>query len=217
MFLQILSLKRLKCCWSCWFPWPQITLIVETALNVRTIPYRAAVKNSLGNKVDLHFYRNGWCQSTLYFNLFLHINVISEYYSLKVDNNLLTNEIAKIFFIKYLSEMKFRYVLISRLKRFRIFFFAREARELAGPGLRSELITMRSNISSLEEAFLSISSILERVVRRSVEETSDLAGMSRELASLSNNTVLSLLDDEAESNTPDQDRHTFFPCKSIFM
>ena len=61
--------------------------------------------------------------------------------------------------------------------------------------MRSELITMRSNISSLEEAFLSISSILERVVRRSVEETSDLAGMSRELASLSNNTVLSLLDD----------------------
>ena len=92
-----------------------------------------------------------------------------------------------------------------------------QARDLAGPGLRSELMTMRSNISSLEEAFLSISSILERVVRRSVEETSDLAGMSRELASLSNNTVLSLLDDEAESNTPDQDRHAFFPCKSIFM
>ena len=86
-------------------------------------------------------------------------------------------------------------------------FFFHEARELAGPGLRSELISMRSNISSLEEAFLSISSILERVVRRSVEETSDLAGMSRELASLSNNTVLSLLDDEAESNTPDQDSY----------
>ena len=56
---------------------------------------------------------------------------------------------------------------------------------------------MRSNISSLEEAFLAISSISERVVRRSLEETSDLAGLSRELASLSNNTVFSLLDDEA--------------------
>ena len=74
---------------------------------------------------------------------------------------------------------------------------------MAGPGLRSELITMRSNISSLEEAFLSISSILERLVRRSVEETTDLAGMSRELASLSNNTVFSLLDDEVESTSQD--------------
>ena len=83
--------------------------------------------------------------------------------------------------------------------------FSHQARELAGPGLRSDLITMRSNISSLEEAFLSISSILERVVRRSVEETQDLAGMSRELASLSNNTVFSLLDDEAEFTTH-QDR-----------
>ena len=75
---------------------------------------------------------------------------------------------------------------------------------MAGPGLRSELITMRSNISSLEEAFLSISSILERLVRRSVEETTDLAGMSRELASLSNNTVFSLLDDEVESTRQDR-------------
>ena len=75
---------------------------------------------------------------------------------------------------------------------------------MAGPGLRSELITMRSNISSLEEAFLSISSILERLVRRSVEETTDLAGMSRELACLSNNTVFSLLDDEVESTRQDR-------------
>ena len=74
---------------------------------------------------------------------------------------------------------------------------------MAGPGLRSELMTMRSNISSLEEAFLAISSISERLVKRSLEETSDLAGLSRELASLSNNTVFSLLDDEAEPNTPE--------------
>ena len=80
---------------------------------------------------------------------------------------------------------------------------------MAGPGLRSELITMRSNISSLEEAFLSISSILERLVRRSLEETTDLAGLSRELASLSNNTVFSLLDDEAEFTTH-QDRDSHF-------
>ena len=65
-------------------------------------------------------------------------------------------------------------------------------------------MTMRSNISSLEEAFLSISSILERLVRRRVEETTDLADMSRELASLSNNTVFSLVDDEVESNTHDR-------------
>ena len=69
--------------------------------------------------------------------------------------------------------------------------------------MRSELITMRSNISSLEEAFLAISSISERMVSRSLEETSDLAGLSRELASLSNNTVLSILDEEAELSTPE--------------
>ena len=57
---------------------------------------------------------------------------------------------------------------------------------------------MRSNISSLEEAFLAISAISERMVRRSMEETSDLAGLSRELASLSNNTVFNMLDNETE-------------------
>ena len=71
-----------------------------------------------------------------------------------------------------------------------------EARDLAGPQLRSELITMRSNISSLEEAFQAISAISEGMVKRSLEETNDMAGLSRELASLSNNTVLSLLEDE---------------------
>ena len=77
-----------------------------------------------------------------------------------------------------------------------------QARDLAGPGLRSELMTMRSNISSLEEAFLAISSISERLVRRSLEETTDLSGLSRELASLSNNTVFSLKDDEAGPDSP---------------
>ena len=108
---------------------------------------------------------------------------------MKLDIILVTNEISQIFFIKFLEKSNFDKI--------------RQARELAGPGLRSELMTMRSNISSLEEAFLAISSISERLVRRSLEETSDMAGLSRELASLSNNTVLSILDDEAELSTPE--------------
>ena len=40
------------------------------------------------------------------------------------------------------------------------------------------------------------------MVKRSVEEANDMAGMSRELASLSNNTVFSLKDDEAGPDSP---------------
>ena len=78
-----------------------------------------------------------------------------------------------------------------------------QARELASPGLRAELVTITSNISNLEEAIKNFSVILGTMVKRSVEEANDMAGMSRELASLSNNTVFSLLDDEAEPNTPE--------------
>ena len=69
---------------------------------------------------------------------------------------------------------------------------------MASPGLRSELMAMSSNITSLGEAIRNFSTILGGLVMRSQEEASDMAGMSRELTSLSNNTVVSMMDEKRE-------------------
>ena len=63
------------------------------------------------------------------------------------------------------------------------------ARDQATPGLRSQVMTMKSQVSSLEEVITNLSVISDKMVVRLGEEQTELTNMARELTAISNNSV----------------------------
>ena len=63
-----------------------------------------------------------------------------------------------------------------------------KARDMSSPGLRSEVMTMKSNISNMEEVIRNLSAVFSKMLDRRMEEQKDWVVMARELASLSNNS-----------------------------
>ena len=59
---------------------------------------------------------------------------------------------------------------------------------MSSPGLRSEVMTMKNNISTMEEVIRNLSAVFTKMLDRRMEEQKDWVIMARELASLSNNS-----------------------------
>ena len=59
---------------------------------------------------------------------------------------------------------------------------------MSSPGLRSEVMTMKTNISNMEEVIRNLSAVFMKMLDRSMEAQKDWMDMARELASLSNNS-----------------------------
>ena len=63
------------------------------------------------------------------------------------------------------------------------------AREASSPGLRSEVMGMKGQMSSLEEVVKSLAGVTERLVERRLGDTADIAVMAREIGSVTNNSM----------------------------
>ena len=63
------------------------------------------------------------------------------------------------------------------------------AREASSPGLRTEVMGMKAQMSSLEEVIKSLAGVTDRMVERGLGHTADLAVMARELVSLTNSSM----------------------------
>ena len=63
------------------------------------------------------------------------------------------------------------------------------ARDVSGPGLRSEVMMMKVQVVSLEEVVRRLAEVSEKMVERRSEEVVDMSSMARELGNISNNTA----------------------------
>ena len=63
------------------------------------------------------------------------------------------------------------------------------AREASSPGLRSEVMGMKGQMSSLEELVTSLAGVTERLVDRRNGDTADMAVLAREIGSVTNNNI----------------------------
>ena len=63
------------------------------------------------------------------------------------------------------------------------------AREASSPGLRSEVMGMKTQIASIKEVVNSIAGVTERIVERRLGDTADLAVLAKDIGSVTNNSV----------------------------
>ena len=63
------------------------------------------------------------------------------------------------------------------------------ARDVSSPGLRSEVMTMKGQVTGLEEVVRRVSLVTESMVERAGQEVGDWGSLARELGNLSNNSI----------------------------
>ena len=64
---------------------------------------------------------------------------------------------------------------------------------MSSPGLRSEVMTMKGQVTSLEEVVRRVSLVTASMVDRLGQELGDWGSMARELGNLSNNSIFRCL------------------------
>ena len=70
-----------------------------------------------------------------------------------------------------------------------------KARDVATPGLRSNVMSSRAQINTLEEVLKRFSLLTAKICKRSAEESDDMGELTRELASIGNQSVFTMLED----------------------
>jgi len=69
------------------------------------------------------------------------------------------------------------------------------ARDIATAGLRSNVMASRGQVHTLQEVLKRFSQITGKICKRSLEESEDMSELTRELASIGNQSVFAMLED----------------------